>query len=306
MRRIIAGFIIFLILVGPAAAAPVINPSVESQPMLCRFYYTSWICDVFGGGKGLPGPQGLPGAPGTGNITNYFDLIGNVSSWSNITNFWHMEGMNQTPNMTAGPEGPTGSQGIQGIQGIPGLDNMTAGPQGEVGSQGIQGIQGEKGDTGEIPDSSQFLFLNGTRMMTGVLNSGGNRISNISAPTTDGDALNYQAWTPWTTVLTWTGATPGGVTTVARWTKIGKTVYTETQIYALDSNATTGLTFTLPIAHASNGIIATGTAIINNAGVISQTPFYIFSNSNVLGIWVFPAGTDNQIYRVYVNAFYEV
>ena len=171
MRRIIAGFIIFLILVGSAAAAPIINPSVESQPMICRFYYTAWICDVFGGGKGLSGPQGLPGIPGAGNVTNYFDLIGNVTSWSNITNFWYMEGMNQTPNMTVGPEGPTGPQGIQGetglqgiqgmqgiqgIQGIPGLDNMTAGSQGPAGEQGPQGIQGIQGPVGPMNQTANM------------------------------------------------------------------------------------------------------------------------------------------------------
>jgi hypothetical protein len=68
MRRILAGLLIFSILISSAAAAPIINPSVESEPMICRFYYTAWVCDIFGGRVATAGPQGLQGIPGEGNI----------------------------------------------------------------------------------------------------------------------------------------------------------------------------------------------------------------------------------------------
>jgi hypothetical protein len=70
-----------LILIAyPVSAAPIINPSVDSQPALCRNTITGWICDMQ-----KPGPVG---ATGTGI-------------------------MNQTPNQTPGPQGPVGVGGGQ-------------------------------------------------------------------------------------------------------------------------------------------------------------------------------------------------
>lgn len=125
-------------MISAASAEPVINPSVESEPILCRIWFTGWLCDL-GGGQGT-GIQ-VSSGPGSGDITNYFNLsAGNLTTISNLTNFFTVtySEMNQTPNMTAGP------QGIQGIQGIPG----EAGAPGEQGPQGIQGIQGEPGEAG--------------------------------------------------------------------------------------------------------------------------------------------------------------
>jgi hypothetical protein len=278
MHRIIAGLFIFLILAGPAAAAPNINPSVESEPMICRFYYTGWICDIFDGGSssiaGPQGPQGIQGDPGPGNITNYYDLIGDVYSWSEVTNFFSQ--MNQTPNMTAGPEGPTGPQGVpgeanmtagpqgeQGIQGIQGEQgptgaaNMTAGPEGPTGPQGIQGepgaanmTAGPQGPPG--PMDNNVAFINGTRSFTGVLNMGGNRIANIGSPTTAGDALIYQAWTDWNPSPAWTTGTPGALATSARYTQIGKTVYCSLFFSSADGNGATKLNFALPVLAKNN------------------------------------------------------
>jgi len=133
--------ILITALITSVSAAPVINPSVESESIICRIIYTKWICGLAGTGNGGVGPQGPPGIPGngTGGDINYFNFSGsNLTTISNVTNFFNytFSEMNQTANMTAGP---------QGEQGIPGLANMTAGPQ---GIQGIQGIQGETGLTG--------------------------------------------------------------------------------------------------------------------------------------------------------------
>ena len=62
--------------------------------------------------------------------------------------------------------------------------NMTAGPQGPQGPQGIPGINGT------IPDSSQFLFLNGTRAITGNLNMGSNQITSLITGSTGDTAVN--------------------------------------------------------------------------------------------------------------------
>lgn len=164
---------VFLFLSVPFANAIEINPSVESQPIYCRLSFTSWICDLGIGGGGGIGAQGPQGLPGTGNTTIYYNSTNeNFTATSNSTTFWYLtvgnnftsfsnfttfinitqSEMNQTPNMTAGPQGPQGMQGIQGIQGVNGTPGLQ-GVNGTPGEQGPQGIQGEKGDKGDKGDT---------------------------------------------------------------------------------------------------------------------------------------------------------
>jgi len=320
MRRLIAGFLIFLILVNCSAAAPIINPSVESEPMICRFYYTAWACDLFGGGSsGLPGPAGPQGDPGPGNITNYYDLIGDVYSWSEVTNFFSQ--MNQTPNMTAGPEGPAGPQGDQGI---PGADNMTAGPEGPAGPQGDQGIPGAdnmtagpegpigpQGDPGPMDDN--VAFINGTRQFTGVLNMGGYRIANIGSPTTAGDALVYNAWTTWEPGYTWYGGsgTPVISETDAQYYQTGKTVYFSTYFYTSDSLGATLVSVTLPITYLSTSPNVHAFSSIERYGSGYDTktdPLAFVKNSDATKILFYNAvaGTTGQGVDYTVTGFYRV
>lgn len=99
-----------------------------------------------------------------------------------------------------GPQGPQGEVGPQGPQGIQG-EVGPQGPQGEVGPQGPQGIQGEvgpQGSQGEVgpqgpagkdaPTDQYLPYSGGT--MTGPLNMGTNRITNVIAPVEEGDAVN--------------------------------------------------------------------------------------------------------------------
>lgn len=284
MRRIIAGLIIFLILISFAAAAPIINPSVESQPMICRWYYTKWICDITGGSiAGPQGPQGLQGLPGEGNITNFFNFSGsNLTAIADIINIFSE--MNQTANMTAGPEGPTGPQGIQGepgaanmtagpqgepgIQGDPGPEgaaNMTAGPPGETGPQGIQGEQGIPG-----PMDNNIAFINGTRAFTANLSMGSHYINYLLSPSlsTDAatkgyvDAVNtsavaytdskFTAWATWNPSPSWTTGTPAALSTSARYIQIGKTVHCSLFFSSSDGNGATKLNFALPVLAKNN------------------------------------------------------
>jgi hypothetical protein len=190
-----------------------INPSVDNQPFLCKYSITKWICDYTGGGSTGITINGGTGSGSTNyfnvtestistlsNITNIFNVTGGINATSNITNFFTVQvsEMNQTPNQTAGPQGIQGLQGIQGETGEQGLQGVNGTPgepgaAGEQGPQGIQGIQGEQGPAGEIPDVSQFLFINGTRAMTGALDMGTHNISNVVDPVAAQDAAtkNY-------------------------------------------------------------------------------------------------------------------
>jgi len=105
-----------------AGAAPVINPSVESESYWCRIWITGWICDMTGGGDGgaVSITNNYPVA-NDGTLINIYNVTSTfLNNTADIINIY-AGGMNQTPNMTAGP------RGIQGIQGIPGLNNMTPG-----------------------------------------------------------------------------------------------------------------------------------------------------------------------------------
>jgi hypothetical protein len=183
MRKKLFALVLIIALVASVSAAPVINPSVESRSYWCRLWMTAWICEMTGdmGGGAVSVTNNYPVA-NDGTLINIYNFTSDAMNWtSDITNIFYGDagGMNQTPNMTAGLQGIQGEQGPPGEQGIPGAANMTA---------GLQGIQGDQGIPGEIPDSSQFPFLNGTRTLTGIWNIGGYNLSNLLDPLSPQDA----------------------------------------------------------------------------------------------------------------------
>ena len=195
-RKIFVLLIILCFLPSPLQAAPIINPSVESESYWCRFYYTQWICDLGGaGGAGATGPAGPPGEGNTTNIWNStvavnYTFTGEAGTDANVTNIGNESALLLDFTIPQGIQGEQGEAGIQGEQGVPG-EAGEQGLQGEIGltgEQGIQGIQGEQGEPGETPDTSPFLFLNGTRNMTGILNAGGFNVSNLLDPVSPQDA----------------------------------------------------------------------------------------------------------------------
>lgn len=116
-------------------------------------------------------------------------------------------------------------------------------------------------------------------------------------------------WTVWTPVLTWATATPGGVTTAARWSRIGPTVFFRASIQSPDSNATSGLTISLPVAFSGTGAqpltgveyygVAYGSIKDPLARISSATP-------TVISFSAFGTGTDNQPIQIDTAGFYEV
>jgi hypothetical protein len=107
--------------------------------------------------------------------------------------------MNQTSNQTPGPMGSPGLENMTA--------NMTAGPQGIQGIQGPPGVAGADNMTMNMtfnmtpnmtanmtagspgPDNDVwYLWVNGTRAMTGMFNAGGFNLSNLLNPVTAQDA----------------------------------------------------------------------------------------------------------------------
>ena len=166
------------------------------------------------------GPQGPQGVPGAANMTAGPQGLQGIQGIPGLDN---MTAGPQGPQGIQGVNGTPGAQGPQGIQGIPGLDNMTAGPQGPqgvpgldnmtAGPQGPQGVPGAanmtagpQGPTGPMNQTANqtagpqgnpgpnndawYLWINGTRSMTGNLSMGSYYINNLISGGLGSDAVN--------------------------------------------------------------------------------------------------------------------
>jgi hypothetical protein len=99
-----------------------------------------------------------------------------------------------------------------------------------------------------MPDllGSHNDFMGVASSASPYLNLLNHRIGNVGTPTTDGDALKYQAWADWTPTVTWGGATPTITTQTYRWMRIGKTVFLNIAIVCSDGKGATSVNITLP------------------------------------------------------------
>jgi len=105
-------------------------------------------------------------------------------------------------NITTGPAGSNGTNGTNGTAATVAVNYTFTGATGtsaivtNVGTTAAAlfdftiptGATGAKGDTGAIPDVTQFLFLNGTRAMTGNLSMGTYFINGLGTPSIGTDA----------------------------------------------------------------------------------------------------------------------
>lgn len=157
-------------------------------------------------GNGTQGPQGPPGIQGpvgpmnqTANMTPGADAqiaINDTITLNAGENAWvRNDGSTLLGFFTFGiPRGLTGLTGEKGETGLTG----SQGPQGIPGTNGTDGSPGAPGTTDylqltNLPDLSQFLFLNGSRAMTGALNMGTHAINGVVDPSGAQDAAtkNY-------------------------------------------------------------------------------------------------------------------
>jgi glycine cleavage system H lipoate-binding protein len=120
------------------------------------------------------------------------------------------------------------------------------------------------------------------------------------------------AWAQWTPTLTWTGATPTNALCNAFWQRIHNTVNISVTVYSTDSNATTGLTITLPVNAKTRAAHNTMFASVERYGAAGSTYSPIAgyvrhdANQDKIQFYDFKPATDGQIIVVQVSGQYEV
>jgi hypothetical protein len=143
---------------------------------------------------------------------------------------------------------------------------------------------------------------------TPYLNMLAHRISGVLDPTAAQDALTHHNWADWTPTLVWTGGTPSGLTTNARYLRIGNTIFFVFSVASADSNACTNLTISIPVTTAAT--IVTIVPAYQRYGVAGTTFAAIFGYidpaDDLIHFADFHTGTDNQAVGVNVSGFYEV
>ena len=166
-----------------------------------------------------------------------------------------------------------------------------------------------------VPNAAKTVYLPVLEMYgntdTPYLDINGHRLVNVGTPTTNDDALPFQAWAAWSPSLVWTGGTPTGVTTVSRYTKIGRTIFFKLYVIATDSQGVTNLSFSAPATPANTGGFAHFAAreTYGASGTTNATiSFYLNENgaSTTIATTQFNAATSGQQVRIMLEGFYEV
>lgn len=171
------------------------------------------------GPQGPQGPKGPKGDTGSGlSIKGQYDTLGDLQSGvpspaigdnyyvgeSEPYNIYTWTEVDGTPQWLNGGQlqGAPGAAGEDGGYYTPNVDtsgNLTwTASQGGMppvsaanirGPQGPQGPQGEQGPKGDPGDGSGDFMADGSVPMTGNLQMGGKKITNVGAPTADTDAV---------------------------------------------------------------------------------------------------------------------
>jgi len=187
--------------------------------------------------------------------------------------------------------------------------NLTAGKSSRIRLTGVLAGFGET--IVYTPDAAELNDVIGFRVSAGDHGSKNidcytNHLIRIADPTTAQDAVSHHDYAAWAPNLTWATANPAAVTTVARYVQIGKTVFFSVDVRSADSNATTGLSFTLPIAPKNNAKANVFTAYqLNSATHYASAGLNSDANSDV-AVLPFQVGIDGAQIRIYCSGHYEV
>lgn len=134
--------------------------------------------------------------------------------------------------------------------------------------------------------------------------------SEVQIADSTGD-IGTTSWASWSPTLTWTTGTPASLTTVARYKKVGKTVFFTFHTTSADANGATQLTVTLPETPADiNSYVACSGYQLQNTTYYDCRP-YIDATDNTAGNRVltfrsFQTATDAQTVTIAVSGFYEI
>lgn len=115
-------------------------------------------------------------------------------------------------------------------------------------------------------------------------------------------------WATFSPTLSWTGATPTGVSTNAWYKQIGKTVFIKTKISATDGNNATGMAMTLPIAPKfDNKLIYVPAYQAIGASVNTRFVYVRDDNVNNDLTWLFMGtATSGQAFETRFELSYEI
>lgn len=134
--------------------------------------------------------------------------------------------------------------------------------------------------------------------------------SEVQIADANGD-IGTTSWADWSPTLTWTTGTPASLTTVARYKKLGKTIFFTFYTTSADANGATQLTVTLPETPADiNAYVPCTGYELQNATYYDCRPYIDAANntagSRVLTFRSFQTATDAQTVTIEVSGFYEV
>lgn len=145
---------------------------------------------------------------------------------------------------------------------------------------------------------------------TPFLNMLSHRIAGLLQATTDMDAAPVtKVWTTWSPTLTWGGATPASITTVARYCQIARVVYFSLTIDSADSNACSALTISLPVAPIASmpRVALASYERYGAAGATFIDPLaFINQATGLISFAAFQTATDAQAIGISISGAYEV
>lgn len=115
-------------------------------------------------------------------------------------------------------------------------------------------------------------------------------------------------WKTWTPTISWGTATPDGVTTIAMYKKIGKTVFFNINITGTDGNgASTPTTITAPITPRANNATPTFTFMMTVSSTNYVRYGYIRDNGVNNDLYLFlQSAADGSSFAIRISGQYEI
>ena len=260
-------------------------------------------------------------------INTTYDTVANVSSYVIAVNDSMRANVSSQDLLLLPLSGSRSMTGILNMAGynITGIKTVANATDAANKSYVDAAVAGSSGG-----DTTQFLFLNGTRAMLGNLNVGSKQISSLISGTTGDTATNKtyvdsvnstmknyvdmgMLWVGWTPTLTWTGTAPPSLVKECRYAQSGKTVFFVVRLLGSETNTVdtvSNLSISLPVTpvNSNNATILTGLHRYYVGSYQFENPYpYITTANNKINFFVWTKSTSaTKLIWVFVEGFYEV